>query len=251
MSSGSVAPPARATSTPRMSNAVLYVKPSPGWWSSGIPPRIAIHSSGGGTRCGCGGPCRSRSTRSWATGAEKSDGKPCPFVDVSRCRSVIGRLAGTVSSTGPVIERTTTGAASSGNSSPTGWSSSRVPSATNVRASAATIGLVIEAMRNSASSAIGRPSTAASPSTTTSSWSPRPTAATSPGTSRESTSGRSASARAGHRTSLAHLPQDPPLPPNARRPRPRPPAPTPSTGLTDGRAPFCAGDIARAVGGPG
>ena len=93
-----------------MSNAALYVKPSPGWWSSGIPPRIAIHSSGGGTRCGCGGPCRSRSTRSCATGAEKSEGKPCPFVDVNRCRSVIGRLAGTVSSTGPVIERTTTGA---------------------------------------------------------------------------------------------------------------------------------------------
>ncbi len=193
-----------------MSNAALYVNPSPGWCSSGIPPRIAIHSSGGGTRCGCGGPCTSRSTRSCATGAEKSEGKPCPFVEVNRCRSVIGRLAGTVSSTGPVIERTTTGAASSGKSSPTGPSSCRVPSATNVSASAATIGLVIEAMRNSASSAIGRPSTARSPSTTTSIWSPHPTAATSPGTSCTSTIGRRASARAviaaASRTSLDSRP---------------------------------------------
>ena len=56
MRSGRGWPPARATSTPRMSNAVLYVNASPGWWSSGMPARIAIHSSGGATSCGCGGP---------------------------------------------------------------------------------------------------------------------------------------------------------------------------------------------------
>ena len=72
---------------------------------------------------------------------------------------VIGRAAGTVSSTGPVSERSTAGDASSGSRSSIGWSSRRVPSATNVSARAVIIGLVIDAMRNSESCAIGRPPT--------------------------------------------------------------------------------------------
>jgi hypothetical protein len=143
---------------------------------------------------GCGGPWWRRAAKSCATPAEKPDGNPCPSVDGRRCRSMIGRTAGTVSSTEPVGPRTTEGDASSGSSSPTGSSSRSVPSPTNVRATAAVIAFVSDAIRNSESASIGRPPTDWLPSTTTPRSSPRPTMATSPGTCPDSTSGRNRSA---------------------------------------------------------
>jgi hypothetical protein len=97
---------------------------------------------------------------------------------------VIGRTAGTTSSTGPAGVRTTTGDASSGSHRAIGSSSASAPSSTSSMTAAATMGLVSDAMRNSESRAIGTvPSASAEPAVSTSTWSPRATRATAPGRS--------------------------------------------------------------------
>lgn len=74
----------------------------------------------------------------------------------------MGRVAGTTSSSGPDGVRSTFGEASSGSHRPTGSSSAIRPSSTSIMTAAATIGLVIEAMRKMESLAIGAvPSTSA------------------------------------------------------------------------------------------
>ena len=77
----------------------------------------------------------------------------------------------------------TTGEASSGSHRSTGSSSAIRPSSTSIMAAAATMGLVIEAMRKIESRAIGAvPSASTEPTASTSTWSPRATRATAPGT---------------------------------------------------------------------
>ena len=143
----------------------------------------AIHSSGAGTSCGCGGPCFSSLNSVATAGSEKSDGKPYPARKVSRSSTVIGRTAGTTSSTGPSGVRTTVGDASSGSQCPTGSSSAIRPSSTSIMTAAATTGLVIDAIRKIESRAIGAvPSTSAEPTACTSIRSPRATRPTAPGT---------------------------------------------------------------------
>ena len=153
--SGSGRPETRAISTPRMSEQVLYSHASPGWCSSGMRDSVAIHSSGAATSCGCGGPCFSSLNSRPTAGSEKSDGKPYPARKVSRSCTVIGRTAGTTSSTGPAGVRTTVGDASSGSHGSTGSSSAIRPSSTSIITAAAVIGLVIEAIRKIESLAIG------------------------------------------------------------------------------------------------
>ena len=80
---------------------------------------------------------------------------PVPRRKVSRSRSVIGRCAGTVSSSGPFGSESTVMFASSGRNSSTGSSRRSVQSSTSVIAQAATSGLLIEAMRKIVSLAIG------------------------------------------------------------------------------------------------
>ena len=92
---------------------------------------------------------------------------------------MIGRLAGTVSSSGPSILRSTRRFANSGSRRSTDSFTSSLPSSTSIMAAAAVIGLVIEAMRKIVSWAIGGPSSAIAPTAiaTPSSRSPtRPTA---------------------------------------------------------------------------
>jgi hypothetical protein len=96
---------------------------------------------------------------------------------------VIGRTAGTTSSTGLAGVRTTTREASSGSQRSTGSPSARRPSSTSIITAAAVIGFVIEAMRKIESRAIGTaPPTAAAPTAWTSTCSPRASRATAPGT---------------------------------------------------------------------
>ena len=70
---------------------------------------------------------------------------------VSRSRTVIGRFAGTVSSSGPSSRLSTRRLASSGSSRSTGSSSRSLHSSTRIIAATAVIGLVIEVMRKSVS----------------------------------------------------------------------------------------------------
>ena len=94
---------------------------------------------------------------------------------------MIGRTAGTTSSTGLAGVRTTTGSASSGSHWPTGSSSAIRPSSTSIMTAAAVMGLVIEAMRKIESLAIGQvPPTSAEPTACTSTRSPRATRPTAP-----------------------------------------------------------------------
>ena len=166
-----------------MSEQVLYSHASPGWYSSGIRASAAIHSSGAGTSCGCGGPCFSSLNSRPTAGSEKSDGKPYPARKVSRSATVIGLTAGTTSSTGPAGVRTTAGDASSGSHRPIGSSSAIRPSSTSIITAAAVMGLVIEATRKIESLAIGKvPSTSAEPAACTSTRSPRAIRPTAPGT---------------------------------------------------------------------
>ena len=72
---------------------------------------------------------------------------PSPQRKVSRSSTVIGRLAGTVSSSPASIRRSTRRLASSGSSRSTGSSSLNLPSSTSIITAAAVIALVIEAMR--------------------------------------------------------------------------------------------------------
>ena len=74
--------------------------------------------------------------------------RPQPSRKVSRSSTVIGRRAGTVSSTGPSIRRSTRRSASSGSSRSTGSSRRSRPWSTSIITAAAVIGLLaIEAMR--------------------------------------------------------------------------------------------------------
>ena len=68
---------------------------------------------------------------------------------------VIGRLAATVSSIGPVGSTSTRMSASSGNHRATGSVSASAPSSTSAIAAATVTGLVIEAMRKIVSRCIG------------------------------------------------------------------------------------------------
>ena len=106
-----------------------------------------------------------------------------PKVKVSRSRAVIGRRAGTVSSTAPSMLPNTLRSASSGRKASTGSSSRSLPSSTSIKVAAAITGLVIEAMRKIVSRFIGGPSKDCVPtaSTWTSPW--RLTSATTPGMS--------------------------------------------------------------------
>ena len=70
---------------------------------------------------------------------------------------VIGRSAGTVSSSGPSESAITRMSASSGSHFATGSVSASLPSSTSVIAAATVTGLVIEAMRKMVSRCIGRP----------------------------------------------------------------------------------------------
>ena len=76
---------------------------------------------------------------------------------------MIGRAAGTTSSTGLAGVRTTVAFAISGSHWPTGSSNAIRPSSTNIMTAAAVMGLVIEARRKIESLAIGAPPTAFGP----------------------------------------------------------------------------------------
>jgi hypothetical protein len=96
---------------------------------------------------------------------------------------VIGRAAGTMSSTGPAGVRTTLGDASSGSHFPTGSSSAIRPSSTSIITAAAVMGLVMQARRKMDSLSIGEVrSTSTKPTACTSTWSPRAIRPTAPGT---------------------------------------------------------------------
>ena len=74
---------------------------------------------------------------------------------VSRSRAVIGRCAGTVSSSGPSMRFKTLRSASSGRSRSTGSSNASAPSSTSIIVARARIGLVIDVMRKIVSRRIG------------------------------------------------------------------------------------------------
>ena len=113
---------------------------------------------------------------------------PSPNVEVSRSRTVIGRRAGTVSSSGPSIRFSTCRSASSGSHGSTRSSSRSRHSSSRTIAAAIATGLDVEAIRKIVSRRIGAPpswrivpiaSTCVSP--------PRLTRATSPGIFPDST----------------------------------------------------------------
>ncbi len=181
-------PAARAARTPSTEAPVLYIQRSPGWASSGRLPSPAIQVSGSGCTFGWGGPVvASRSLSASATTGHGpgvvniSRTMPKPNVNVSRSRAVIGRSAGTVSSSGPSILIRTLRSASSGSSRSTGSSRSSSPSPASARVAAAVIGFVVEAILNNESRATGAPPTDSVPSASTCTWSPLATSATSPG----------------------------------------------------------------------
>ena len=95
---------------------------------------------------------------------------------------MIGRAAGTVSSSGPFIRRSTRRSASSGSSRSTGSSSVSSPSRTRASASAPVIGLVVAEMRNSESRRTGAPPMLSAPCASMCASSLVPTSATTPGT---------------------------------------------------------------------
>jgi hypothetical protein len=108
---------------------------------------------------------------------------PWPRRKVSRSRKVIARFAGTVSSSGASIARSTLRLASSGNQRSTGSSSRSRHSSTRIMAAAATIGLVKDAMRKMLSRRIlAPPSAACAPMTSTCTSPRRSISVTRPGT---------------------------------------------------------------------
>ena len=92
---------------------------------------------------------------------------PNPSVNVKRSRVVIARSAATVSSSGPLIRVSTRRPASSGSSRSTGSSSPISPSSITASVTAAVMGLVVEAIRNSESRRTGAPPTSSTPSAST------------------------------------------------------------------------------------
>ncbi len=184
-------PVARATSTPRTSEPVLYIQRAPGWCTSGRVPSRRIHSSGPGTPTGAGGPWpSSRSARASASGTVPGGAMtmPMPIVKVRRSRTRMGRSAGTTHPRGASSCSRTVRPASSGRRRSTGSSRRKRPSSTQLSATTAVMGLVMEEMRKSASRPRGRvPSRSAWPSTsawTSPSWA---TSQIAPGTAPAST----------------------------------------------------------------
>ena len=106
-----------------------------------------------------------------------------PQVNVKRSRVVIGRSAGTVSSSDASGARSTRRCASSGNRSSTGASSAKLPASMSASTAAAVIGFVIEVMRNKVSRVIDSAPTDLAPAVATWMLPPRATAATTPGAS--------------------------------------------------------------------
>ena len=206
-------PAARASSTPSTDAPVLYIHCSPGWASRGSEPSPAIHSSGPGCLARSGQPrvASRRSLSAAMTGhgcaaVNISWANPNPKVKVSRSRTVISRRAGTVSSSGPSIRRSTRRLASSGSSRPTGSSRLSRPSATRASVAAPVMGLVTEAIRNSESRWTGRSAPAVSvPSATAWTSPPRAASATSPGMRSSATCG-SAAARSACPVSISGPP---------------------------------------------
>ena len=147
-------PVARAMSTPVTSAAVWYIQRSPGWQTSGSVPSRRIHSSGDGPGSS---PWSAFSVSAIGIVPGSATTMPVPSVKVSRSRSVTGRSAGTVSSSGPSGSASTVMSASSGRNSSTGSSRRSVQSSTSVIAQAATTGFVIEPVRQIVSAAIGVP----------------------------------------------------------------------------------------------
>src|SRR5436190_2995368 len=180
-------PAARAQSTLSTCAPVLYSQRSPGWAISGREPRPAIHVSGSGMASGVGGPIVQRPVAAAATGQGSGDMNiptsiPKPNVNVSRSRTVMARLAGTVSSSGPSICRSTRGFASSGSKRSTGSSSASSPSRASASVAAPVIGLVVDAILNSESRCTAGPPIDNEPKVSTCTWSPWATNATNPGT---------------------------------------------------------------------
>ena len=177
-----------ATSTPSRSLLMWYCQRSPGWYISGSVPRRRIHSSGSGIGSGRSG-VSPRSKIAPMIGVPSAViSMPSPNVEVSRSRTVIGRRAGTVSSSGPSIRFSTRRSASSGSHGSTGSSSRSRHSSSRTIAAAIATGLDVEAIRKIVSRRIGAPpswrivpiaSTCVSP--------PRLTRATSPGIFPDST----------------------------------------------------------------
>src|SRR4051812_36637912 len=149
--------------------------------------RAASQVSGSGRIC-TSRPSVCTVNSCWTCGSVKSDAKPHPHRLVSRSSTVIGRTAGTTSSTGDCGVRTTIGSASSGSHSRTGTSSATRPSSTSDITAAAVIGLVIEARRTIESAVIGVPeAVSATPAVASSTAGPRATRATAPGTAPSAT----------------------------------------------------------------
>ncbi|MGA8923980.1 MAG: hypothetical protein WB682_12620 [Candidatus Dormiibacterota bacterium] len=92
---------------------------------------------------------------------------PKPSLNVSRSRTVIGRFAGTVESTGPPTSLSTLRAASSGSNRSTGSSRRNRPSSTRIMAAAAVTGLDMDATRKIESRLTGRPPIDCAPITST------------------------------------------------------------------------------------
>ena len=176
-------PVARAMRTPVTLAAVWYIQRSPGWQTSGSLPSRLIHSSGAGA-----GSSNTEAFSASAIGIVPGSAgtTPVPRVYVSRSRSVIARCAGTVRSSGPFGSASTVMSASSGRNSSTGSSRRSVQSSTSVIAQAATIGLVIDPVRQIVSAAIGTlepsPSNARLPIASMWTSPRRATTATAPGT---------------------------------------------------------------------
>src|SRR5665647_142407 len=178
-------PAARAIKTPSTSDPVLYIHRSPGWCMSGSVPRRRIHSSGAGGADGLGGPWPSdRSLIAFWMGYVSGGAMtmPKPIVKAKRSRTVIGRIAGTVSWSGPSSRFRTLRSASSGSSRSTGSSRRSLHSSTRIIAAAAVTGLVIDEMRKIVSRRIGSlPPTAVVPIASTCTSPRRLTSVTRPG----------------------------------------------------------------------
>ncbi len=113
---------------------------------------------------------------------------PSPNVEVSRSRTVIGRRAGTVSSSGPSTRFSTFRSASSGSHCCTGSSSRTRHSSSRIIAAAIATGLDVDAIRKIVSRRIGGPpSWRMVPSASTCVSPPRLTRATRPGMRPDST----------------------------------------------------------------
>jgi hypothetical protein len=152
----------------------LYSHRSPGCASRGSSPNLAIQVSGSTTSSGRGGPivaspasAAAATTGHGSAAVNISGAIPNPNVNVSSPRTVTGPAAGSVSSSGPSIRRSTRRSASSGSSRSTGSSSSSRPSRTSASVAAAVIGFVVDAIRNSDSRSTGFPPTASAPSAAT------------------------------------------------------------------------------------